>query len=43
MSMPPTLEAWSYSVMYVFGNHIWVSSVEEHLTTFDNVVVATFE
>jgi hypothetical protein len=43
MSMPLALEAWSYSVMYAFGNHIWVSSVEEHLTTFDNVFVATFE
>jgi hypothetical protein len=29
--------------MFVFGNHIHVASVEEHLTTRDNGVVATFE
>jgi hypothetical protein len=29
--------------MYVFGNHIHVASVEEHLTTRDNGLVATFE
>jgi hypothetical protein len=29
--------------MYAFGNHIHVSSVEEHLTTKYNGAVATFE
>jgi hypothetical protein len=29
--------------MYAFGNHIHVASVEKHLTTRDNGVVATFE
>ncbi len=43
MSMPPTLEARSYQTMYVFGNHIHVSSVEKHLTTCDNGVATTFE
>jgi hypothetical protein len=43
MSMPPTLEDRSYWSMYAFGNHIHVASVEEHLTTCDSGVVATFE
>ncbi len=43
MSMPPTLEARLYQTMFAFGNQIHVSSVEEHLTTFDSGVVATFE
>jgi hypothetical protein len=29
--------------MYAFGNHIHVAGVEQHLTTCDNGVVATFE
>jgi hypothetical protein len=29
--------------MYAFWNHIHVTSVEEHLTTYDNGVAATFE
>jgi hypothetical protein len=43
MSMPPTLEARSYRTMFVFGNHICVSNVEKHLTTFDSGVATTFE
>jgi hypothetical protein len=43
MLMPPTFEAKSYCAMWAFGNHIHVSSVKKHLTTFDNGVVATFE
>ncbi len=42
VSMPPTLEAMSYHAMYVYGNHICVLSAEEHLTTSDYGVVATF-
>ncbi len=30
MSMPPTMEARAYRTMYVYGNHIHVSNVEEH-------------
>lgn len=41
--MPPTLEATSYCAMYVFRNHLRVSSGEEHLTTSDNGIVVTFE
>jgi hypothetical protein len=33
LSMSPTLEVRSYRAMWAFGNHIHVSSVEEHLTT----------
>jgi len=33
LSMPPTCEARSYRSMWAFGNHIRVSSVEEHFTT----------
>jgi hypothetical protein len=29
--------------MYAFGNHIHVVNAKEHLTTYDNGVVATFE
>jgi hypothetical protein len=43
MSMPPTFKARSYQVMWVFGNHIRVSSAKEHLTTCDTDVVLTFE
>jgi hypothetical protein len=43
MSMPPTLEATSYCVMYVFRNHLRVSNEEEHLTTNDNGIAVTFE
>ncbi len=43
MSMPPTLEAISYHAMYVYGNHIFVLSVEKHLTTSDYGVATTFE
>jgi hypothetical protein len=30
MSMPLTLEARSYHVIWAFGNYIHVSNVEEH-------------
>jgi hypothetical protein len=43
MLMPLTFEAKSYQAMWAFGNHIHVSSAEEHLTTFDNGVPKTFE
>jgi len=36
MSMPPTLEATTNCAMYAFGNHLRVSSGEEHLTTRDS-------
>jgi hypothetical protein len=36
MSMPPTLEATTCHAMYVFGNHLRVSSGEKHLTTRDS-------
>jgi len=34
--MPSTLEATTYCAMYAFGNHLRVSSGEEHLTTRDS-------
>jgi hypothetical protein len=43
MSMPPTLEAITYRAMYAFGNHLHVSSGEEHLTTRDNGIAIMFE
>ncbi len=47
MSMPPTLEstleATTYHAMYVFGNHLCVSSDEEHFMTRDSSIVAMFE
>ncbi len=43
MSMSPTLEATTYHTMYVFGNHLRLSSGEKHFTTRDNGIVATFE
>jgi hypothetical protein len=43
MSMPPTLEAMSYQSMYVYGNHIRVSSVKEHFKTSDCCVAEAFE
>jgi hypothetical protein len=43
MSMPPTLEAKSYQVMWAFGNHIRVSSVGKHLTTCDSGMATNFE
>jgi hypothetical protein len=43
MSMPPTLEATTYRAMYAFGNHLYVSSGEEHSITRDSSIVATFE
>jgi len=43
VSMPPTLEAKSYQALWVFGNHIRVSSVEKHLTTHDTGVTTIFE
>jgi hypothetical protein len=43
MSMSPTLEATTYCVMYVFGNHLRVSNGEEHLTTRDSGIATTFE
>jgi hypothetical protein len=36
MSMPPTLEATTYHAMYVFENHLRVSSGEKHLATRDS-------
>jgi hypothetical protein len=41
--MPPTFNAKSYQTMWAFGNHLHVSSVEEHLTTCDNGVTSIFE
>jgi len=38
MSMPLMHEAKCYWTMWVFGNHIHVSSVEECLTKCDNGV-----
>jgi hypothetical protein len=43
MSMPPTLGAKSYRTMWALGNHIHVSSAEEHSTTCDSGVATTFE
>jgi len=43
MSMLLTLETMSYRAMYVYGNHIRVMSVKEHLTISDYGVMATFE
>ncbi len=34
--MPPILEATTNCAMYAFGNHLRVSSGEEHLTTRDS-------
>ncbi len=36
--MLPTLEAITCRAMYAFGNHLHVSSGEEHLTTRDSGV-----
>jgi len=36
MFMPPTLEATTNCAMYAFGNHLRVSSGEEHMTTRDS-------
>jgi hypothetical protein len=41
--IPPTLTTRSYRLIYAFENHVRVSSVEEHFTTLDSNVVATFE
>jgi hypothetical protein len=41
--MPPTLEVRLYQTMFAFCNHICVSSVEKHLTTFYNGAIATFK
>jgi hypothetical protein len=43
VSMSPTFEARSYRTMFAFGNRFHVSNVEEHLTTFDSGMAATFE
>jgi len=43
MSMLSRLEAMSYQSMYAYGNHIHVSSVEEHLKISDCGVVVSFE
>ncbi len=43
MSMPPTLEATTYRAMCAFGNHLCVSSGDEHLTTRDSGIDVTFE
>jgi len=43
MSMPPTLEATTYHAMYVFGNHLHVSSGEKHFTTRNNGIVIMFK
>ncbi len=42
MSMLPTLETTTYRAMYAFGNHLHVSSGEEHLTTRDSGVFAHY-
>jgi hypothetical protein len=41
MFMPPTLEAKTYCAMYVFENHLCVSSGGEHLFTRDNGIDLT--
>ncbi len=45
--MPPTLEstleATTYRAMYVFGNHLCVSSDEEHFMPRDSSIVVMFE
>ncbi len=43
MSMLPTLEATTCCAMYAFGNHLCVSSGEEHLMTRDNAIAAMFQ
>jgi len=43
LSMPPTFKAKCYQTMWTLGNHLHVSSVEEHLTTCDNGVTSIFE
>ncbi len=43
MSMPSTLEAMSHQSMYVYGNHICVSSVKEHFKTSDCGIAKAFE
>jgi hypothetical protein len=43
LSMPPTFKAKCYQTMWALGNHLHVSSVEEHLTTCDNGVTSIFE
>ncbi len=43
MSMLLTLEARSYRTMWAYGNHISVSSVEEHLSTTNYGVATIFE
>jgi hypothetical protein len=42
MSMPLTLEATTYQIMYAFANHLQVSNGEDHLTTSDCGIVVTF-
>jgi len=41
--MLPTLKATTFRAMYAFGNHLCVSSGEEHLITRDSSIVAMFE
>jgi hypothetical protein len=41
--MLPTLEATTYHAMYAFGNHLCVSSGEEHLTTRDSGVFTHYD
>ncbi len=43
VSMPPTLEAKNYRVMWVFSNHIRVLGAREHLIMHDNGVTTIFE
>jgi len=43
VSMPPTLEAKNYRVMWVFSNHIRVLGVEEHSTMHDSGVTTIFQ
>jgi hypothetical protein len=43
MFMPPTLEAKSYQIMYVFSNHIHVSNAKDYLIAFDYSMTTTFE
>ncbi len=43
ISIGPLDLATSYRSMCAFGNHLWVVSVEAHLSTLDSSVATTFE
>jgi hypothetical protein len=38
MFVPPTLEARSYRIMYVFGNHIHVSNAQDYLIAWQQLL-----